>query len=329
MKNSKLRCAGVLVALSATVLSGCGLKPSSPEPPEANPGTIQPLEGAKDQTITMGAKNYTEQLILGKMGVLVAKAAGFDVIDMTNIPGSQPARRAIKDGDVDIEWDYTGVAWMNYMGHEEGISDQDEMWQAVYDADQENGLTWGKPSPMNNTYAFGVRKDYAEKYNLTKFSDMKKVPSEERSLCVESEFNSRTDGLNGMLKSYGMKRDSAEGIPEGKIYIMDTGTIYTGVAESACNFGEITTTDGRVKSLDLAVLDDDHQFFPAYNVAPVFKTETLEKYPELAERFDQVAQRLDNETMMSLNYKVDVDGEEPAKVAYDWMVQEGFITEAR
>ena len=54
-------------------------------------------------------------------------------------------------------WEYTGTAWMTYLGHEDGIADQQEQWQKVHDQDLGNGIVWGKPAPMNNTYAMAVR----------------------------------------------------------------------------------------------------------------------------------------------------------------------------
>lgn len=326
MKFTKLYKAGALAAISMVAMTGCGLKPSASAVPDFNPGTIQPIDGAKKQNLTIGSKNFTEQLILGKIAVLTAEAAGFEVTDMTNIPGSQPARKVMLNGEVDMEWEYTGTAWMTYMGKSKSIADQAEMWNAVSETDKENGLTWGKPSDLNNTYSFAVRSEYAQEHGITKFSDIAKVPVEDRTLCVESEFNSRADGLNGMLKTYGLERGSANGVPDNNISIMDTGTVYTATAEGSCNFGEVFTTDGRIKALDLTVLEDDKQYFPAYNAAAVFNTKTLEQYPELEEAYDQVAEKLNNETMMELNFKVDVEGQEPSQVACNWMVEEGFIT---
>lgn len=329
MKFSKIHQLGALASITALGLAGCGLKPSTSEVPAAEAGSIQPIDGAQNQEITIGAKNFTEQLILGKIAVLTAEAAGFDVTDMTNIPGSQPARKVMLTGEVDMEWEYTGTAWMTYMGNSSSIADQTKMWKAVSEADRENGLTWGKPSDLNNTYSFAVRSDYAQEHGITKLSDIAKVPAKDRTLCVESEFNSRADGLNGMLETYGLERGAADGIPDGNIAIMDTGTVYTATADGSCNFGEVFTTDGRIKALDLTVLEDDHKYFPAYNAAAVFNTETLKQYPELETVYEQVGAKLNNDALMDLNYKVDVEGQEPSQVAYDWMIQEGFIKAAQ
>ncbi len=76
------------------------------------------------------------------------------------------------------------------------------------------------------------------------------------------------------------------------------------------------------------MLDDDRGFFPAYNVSPVLNTETLEEYPQLADVYDRISPALTDTVLQELNRQVDVEGREPADVAFDWMVDEGFITKA-
>ncbi|WP_129661039.1 glycine betaine ABC transporter substrate-binding protein [Rothia halotolerans] len=316
-----------LVGLFA--LAGCGLNPSTSEVPAVAEGSIEPVEGADGENLVVTSKNFTEQIILGKIAVLTGDAAGFDVQDLTNVPGSQPVRNLMTTGDADVTIEYTGTAWLTYMGHEKGIPDKQEQWQAVHDEDLGNGLTWGAPGTLNNTYAMAVRSDYSEANGITKLSDMAKVPVEDRTLCVDSEFNSRSDGLNPMLSAYGIERGTPEGVPDSNIAILDTGTVYSATAGGeTCNFGEVFTTDGRIDALDLTVLEDDRSFFPAYNASAVLNTEFLDQYPELEDRYNEVVARLTDEKMRDMNLKVDVEGQDPAQVAFDWMVEEGFIQES-
>ncbi len=313
------------------VLAGCGLEPAASYVPDAGPGTLKPIEGLPaDAELTVTAKNYTEQLILGKIGVLTAQAAGFNVTDKTNVPGSQPMRELMLDHQTDVSFDYTGTAWITYMGHADGIPDKQKQWQAVHDEDLDNGLTWGEPAPLNNTYAFAVRRSAVKDLGgISKNSEIADLPVKKRTFCVESEFNSRPDGLNPMLKAYGVKRGAADGVPEDNIGIFDTGAVYSATAKGNCNFGEVFTTDGRIKALDLVVLEDDRKFFPAYNAAPVFNSEKLEEYPQLSGVYEQVTPLLTDEVMQELNLQVDVNGKEPADVAYEWMLSEGLITEPK
>lgn len=307
-------------------LSGCGLSPSASYVPQFEPGSIEPVDGAEDVSVNVVSKNFTEQLILGKILVLAAEAGGYDVTDQTNVPGSQPVRKMMVEGEGDLTIEYTGTAWITYMGHEEGIPDPHEQWEAVAEEDEANDLVWGPPATFNNTYALAVRSEYAQEHGLSTISDLHDLPVEERTLCVEAEFNSRADGLNPLLEHYGLDRDGPE-MPDDNIGIYDTGAIYTATDNGDCTVGEVFATDGRILSLDLTVLEDDRQYFPAYNGSAVYKGQTLEESPELAGIMDQIMPRLDNETLQELNAQVDVEGREPVDVAYDWMVEEGFIAE--
>ncbi len=315
------------VAALALVLTGCGLGGASSFTPVAEPGSIKKIAAAEGVKVAVGSKNFTEQLILGKMAVIALQTAGYTVLDRTNIPGSVPARQALATGETDFQWEYTGTAWIAYLGNEKPVVGDEAQFQAVKKADVENDITWLKPAPMNNTYAFAVRKEaLPELDDIKDLSQLKDLPVEQRTLCVESEFASRTDGLPGMLEAYGLKLGDPDGIPRDNVRVLDTGAVYTAAdAGKLCNFGEVFTTDGRILALDLAVLTDSEKFFPSYNVAPVFDTSALEEHPEMAGIMEQLAPKITSDIMLQLNAKVDVDGEDPADVAYEWMRSEGFV----
>lgn len=315
-------------ALSFAVLiglTGCGLSPSTGTTPDANPGLIKDdpsLSG--DAKVTVTSKSFTEQLILGKISVIALNVAGYNVTDLTNVPGSQPARQLLLSGDASVLWEYIGTAWLTYLGHEKPVIGAEKQWQAVHDEDVANGIVWGEPAPLNNTYAMAMNREVADRLGITKLSEMSKLDSKELTFCVDPEFNSRRDGLTPMLEHYGMKRGSQ--IKEDNIGLYDVGAIYQATAEGACNFGEVFTTDGRIKALDLTVLEDDKQYFPSYNAAPAFNAEFLEKNPGVQDVMAQIAPLLTDEVLLDLNYQVDVEGREPADVAYEWMLNEGLIT---
>lgn len=321
----------VLAALAATslLLTGCGLRAANQFTPAASPGTITPIDGVDGAEITVGSKNFTEQLILGKIAVIALQVAGFDVTDRTNIPGSVPLREGALSGALDMQWEYTGTAWLTYLGMARGIPDRQQQYEAVRDADLKNGLTWLPPAEMNNTYAFAVGKSADPQVRaIDTLSQIADLPVEQRTFCVESEFASRNDGLVPMLKAYGIPLGDPQGVPRDNLRILETGAVYTATDHGACNFGEVFTTDGRIPALDLKVLEDDRNFFPAYNVAPVIYTQMLEEHPELADIFNQITPLITDKVMQTLNARVDVAGEEPGDVALGWMVSEGLVDPA-
>lgn len=314
-----LGAAGLLMSVS-----GCGLTSGSPMTDDVKPGSIgrgEPLKGAH---LTVTSKSFTEQLILGSIMGIAFEAAGAEVIDRTGIQGSIGSREAVRKGDADAGYEYTGTAWITYLGNSKPIPDPREQWEAVRKDDARNGVTWLQPAELNNTYALAMNQENAKKYGTKTLSDVAKLAKSDpgaASLCVEVEFANRADGLPGMQKAYGMN------VPARDITQMDTGIIYTQAAKGSCTYGEVYTTDGRINSMNLAVMDDDKRFFPNYNAAPMINAKTLKEWPAIADVLDPVTAKLDNAVARKLNAKVDVDGEDPHQVALDWMVEEGFVKE--
>ncbi|MCX3063530.1 glycine betaine ABC transporter substrate-binding protein [Streptomyces beihaiensis] len=305
-------------------LSGCGLTSGSPLADNVHPGSIGKGEPLKGADITVTSKEFTEQLILGAIMGLAFKAAGADVLDRTGIQGSIGAREAVKSGDADAMYEYTGTAWITYQGHSNPIPDPEKQWEAVREADAKNGITWLPPSSLNNTYALAMNQANYKKYGTNTLSDVTRLSKSDPgavTLCVESEFANRADGLPGMEKKYGMH------LPARNITQMDTGIIYTQVSKGSCRYGEVFTTDGRIKAMHLQVMKDDKHFFPNYNVAPEINTKSLKKYPAMAQVLAPITKKLNNTVSQDLNAKVDVEGQDPHTVAKDWLVKEGFITE--
>lgn len=306
---------------ACALLAGCGLQSASGVVLDAEPAAIEHHDSLEGVELTVGAKNFTEQLILGHMFSIVLSTAGADVSNKTNTPGSFGVRQGLLSRDIDISPEYTGTGWINYLGHDDPVKDMEEQWQVVLEEDRRtNDLIWLSPAPMNNTYAFAIREKKAEELGITKLSQLADLPKDELTFCVESEFASRNDGFVPMLETYGLTRDDL-----ARVTTLDTGVIYTATANGECNFGEVFTTDGRIPGLNLRVLEDDKRFFPLYNLSLVVQGDVMRAHPEIEEIWLQLRDKLTNETMLELNAKVDVDGEDPAIVARDWLVEEGLV----
>ncbi|GAB3088181.1 glycine betaine ABC transporter substrate-binding protein [Nocardioides zeae] len=319
--------AAALVATGA-LLSGCALGTAGGYVPTGDlTGDLADFDGALDGAeITVGSKNFNENVILGKMAIILLRSAGAEVTDLTNIPGSAAARQAQTDGQIDAMWEYTGTGWITYLGEAEPIPDEQEQYEAVRDADlEQNQLVWLPPAPMNNTYAFAMNPEVTQRLGIESMSQIADLPVEERTFCVESEFTNRPDGLPGMLETYGIPLDQPDGTPESNLRTYQTGAIYDATARGECNFGEVFTTDGRILALDLTVLEDDQEYFPKYNVSLVLREETAEEHPEIKELMAPVTEELTDEVLLELNARVDVEGEEPAEVAYQWLEEQGFV----
>lgn len=321
-RSGTMRLAAALAA-AGLALSACGLSGGTKSTKDVEAGSIDP-NALKGASFTVGSKDFSEQRILGYITILALQAAGADVTDKTNIQGSANTRKALESGDIDMYWEYTGTAWITYLGETKPVPDADQQYAAVKKADaQKNGLTWLQTAPFNNTYAIALSKENASKLGVETISDYAELVNSDpakATTCIESEFASRDDGYPGLEKAYGFD------LPAKYTRNVDTGVVYTQIDKGdTCVFGEAFDTDGRLQALDLVTLTDDKSFFPIYEPAVTLKESTLQENPKLKNFFAPIAAKLDTDTMRQLNARMDVKGEDPEDIAEDWLKQEGFI----
>ncbi|MGY1899945.1 glycine betaine ABC transporter substrate-binding protein [Nocardia gipuzkoensis] len=313
------------LALGMALVAACGLQSGGAVPLRVGPGSIGPVPELEGVRITVGSKDFTEQNILGYLIEFALSAAGADVRDLTNIQGSNSVRDAQLHGQIDIAYDYTGTGWINYLGNETPVPDEIGQFEAVRDADRaEHGMVWAAMAPMNNTYALVMSARTAQETGVRTLSDYARLVDTDpaaASICVGTEFNVRQDGFPGLTHKYE--------IDAGKVrkQIVQDAVVYQATADGKqCRFGSVAATDGRIPALNLALLQDDRGFFPKYNAALVMRASFAEAHPQVVTVLTPISQRLTNETITELNRQVDVDGREPADVARDWMVAQGFVT---
>ena len=322
------RAAGVAaLGVAALALSGCGSLSESSSSASGGGGPCDGVEaGSVDSKaldgvkVSVGSKEFDEQLVLGQLTIKMMCAAGATVKDETNTKGRTQTRQKLVDGVTDVVWEYTGTGWINYLGHDKPITDPQAQYDAVKKEDlAKNQLVWGPLAPFNNTYAFATTDEFAEKNGLKSHSDMaayiKKNPSS--TVCVESEFAARPDGYPGFKKTYG--------ITGGKLKSLGTGVVYTQLDKGNCDFGEIFTTDGRLAALGLSVLDDDKGYFPLYNGVAVTRADFDKEHPEMLKVLEPLSKELTTEVMTDLNKKISSDGEPADQIAEDFLKEKGFL----
>src|SRR5690606_41428643 len=79
---------------------------------------------AQDQpTVTVGSKNFAEQLIVGQMLVLLLEDAGFPVEQQMNLGGTIVAHEALVSGELDTYIEYSGTGLLAVLRSEEHTSE--------------------------------------------------------------------------------------------------------------------------------------------------------------------------------------------------------------
>lgn len=176
---------------------------------------------------------------------------------------------------------------------------------------------WMASYGFDNTYVFLVRKDTAEKYGLEKVSDLEDVADELTVGADRAWMTREGDGYPGFIQEYGFEFDS--------IYPMQIGLVYDAVAAHRMDVVLGYSTDGRIASYDLVMLEDDRQYFPPYDASPIINDELAQKDPEVKEAIDRLAGKIDTETMQKMNYQSDNNLIEPSIVAERFLEKNNYF----
>lgn len=272
-----------------------------------------------DKVITLGSKDFTEQLILCNLYAdMIEDRTDIKVIRKENLGGSQVCFEAMEKEEIDMYVDYTGTVYINILKHQ-AKSDMDAVYRACRKELKETyGIDVLKQAGINNTYTLAVTLGTAKKYGLSRISDLKKADSD-LVLGTTLEFQNRPDdGLPGLVKKYGFHFKDTVGI--------DGSPRFAAQQSGDIDVVDAFATDGLLKKYNLKVLEDEDHFFPPYYAVPLINEDTLEKYPELEAVIDELSGILTDEVMQNLNYQVDEKGREPAEVAERFLKEQGLIS---
>ncbi|WP_263056017.1 glycine betaine ABC transporter substrate-binding protein [Pantoea agglomerans] len=275
--------------------------------------------------LVMATKSFTEQHILSAMTVLWLQKKGFEVVPKRNI-ATTIGRNALLNKQIDMVWEYTGTSLIIFNHINQPMSSQ-QAYETVKKLDARLGLVWLNPAPMNNTYAFAMTRERAEKEGISTMSQLvakieqvrKTDPKHNWRLGLDLEFSGRSDGMKPLQKTYNLTLDRPQ------IRQMDPGLVYNAIRDGFVDAGLIYTTDGRVKGFNMKVLEDDKHFFPSYNVTPVVRQDVLASHPGLDTALNQLSAQITDEAITELNKRVDIDHQSPETVARDFLKSKNML----
>ena len=286
--------------------------------------------GGGGGTIKVGSKRFTEQKILGYLAYHTLKEnTDLNVVDETGLGGSTQNFQALKNGEIDLYWEYTGTAWYTFPPqHDEPVGDSKELYEKVKsEFESEHGLTYLNRSPLNNTFVLMANPDWAEQTDVSTMSELAAYINDgntDMDIVLTTEYIDRPDGWQGTAEHYGF----ADKLSELSDSVRETGIglSYQIVGKGEADVGLGYNTNPQISKWDLEVLKDDKQFFPIYNPAPLINSKTYENHGEaIAPPLNKVGPKLDTDTMRGLNKAVAIDGKKAENVATNFLSSEGII----
>ena len=253
---------------------------------------------SRERLITVGSKNFTEQVILGEIVAQHVSLRLSERVDRKlNLGGTLLAHQALVKGDLDLYPEYTGTALTAVLKRRLSSDPAAVLAKVKAEYLSRFKIHWLDPLGFNNTFAMVIRGEDARKYQIETLSDAA-THANGWTLGVGYEFQQRPDGLAGLLRTYKLplKRSPRT---------MDLGLLYRALEQKQVNMVAASATDGLLSVLDVKVLKDDKRYFPPYQASLAVRADALAKHPPLKRALEQLSGLFSNEIMRTLNYQVD------------------------
>ena len=274
--------------------------------------------GKSGKTVRVASKPHSEQYILAEMiALLIEKHTSIKVEKKLGIGGgTSNIHPAMLKGEIDIYPEYSGTGWL-FVLKEKKILPPGELFKKVADEYKKRyGIQWLGIYGFNNTFTLAMKKKLAADRGIKSYSDLSQKGKDFR-FGAEYDFFEREDGYQGLQRVYG--------IAFRKKTDLDIGLKYEALASGKVDVINAFSTDGLLKKYDLTILEDDKNFFPAYQAATLIRMETLKKYPELLPILKKLEGAITNEDMIAMNYAVESEKKDPVKVAMNFLTKKGLL----
>lgn len=266
--------------------------------------------------LVIGAKNFTEQVLLGELLAQEAEAAGERVDRRFYLAGSYIAQQALVAGRIDAYVEYTGTALTSIL-KQPLDHDPERVFAAVQRIYHDRYQVAVLPSlGFENTFAMVLRDADAQSRSLTKLSDIRQVAPTMR-LGTGYEFEERPDGLHGMEQTYGLRF-------AGEPRVMDLGLLYRALEQRQVDIVSGNSTDGAITGMHLRVLADDRHYFPPYQAVPLVREEALREHPVLRRTLGRLDGVITQTEMQAMNHAVEGEHRDPADVIREFRRRKGL-----
>jgi osmoprotectant transport system substrate-binding protein len=269
---------------------------------------------ARGSTLSIGSKNFTEQLVLGELlAQYLGRFTALPIEKRFYLAGSYICHQALLAGRIDMYVEYTGTALVAIL-KEPPNSDHAAVFNTVKERYASRFGVEAMPSlGFDNTFAMVMRGSDARRLRLKTLSDAA-AASEQLRLGVGYEFIERPDGYKGLVSKYGLKFKEAP-------RVMDLGLLYRALQNTQVDLVAGSNTDGLIAALDLVVLEDDRHYFPPYDAVPLVRRQTAERHPEVAAALQRLSGRISAEDMRRMNYAVDGEKKDAAAVVREFLAK--------
>ncbi|WP_319455335.1 MULTISPECIES: ABC transporter substrate-binding protein [unclassified Mycobacterium] len=304
MKKNAIRSA--LAVASILALSACGGGGGDPLSGGGNDS------GSSGSQIIVGSADFTESQLIGSIYSQALQAKGVEVKEQFNIGSREVYIAALKDGSIDLVPEYSG-ALLKYLDEKSTASTTDAV-QAELATKLPEGIAMLTPSSAEDKDVLAVTKATADKYKLTKISDLAPVAGE-LVLGGPPEWKTRVNGVVGLRDVYGLNFKEFVPLDAGGTLTM------TALTNGQIQAGDLFSTDPGLVANNLVALEDDKSLFAAENVVPLIKA--AKQNDTVTKTLDDVSAKLTTADLISMNAEA-AKGTNLSDIAKKWLAGAGL-----
>lgn len=263
---------------------------------------------APDATLRIGSKRFTESYILAQvLAQAVAGQTGKLPAVLPGLGNTAIVYEALRSGNIDLYPEYAGTIALEILKSAKPLS-LDDMRGGL----EKLGLGVAIPLGFNDGYALAMRAADADRMGIRSLSDLARHP--ELRLGLSSEFIGRVDGWKGLAQRYRLTQS-----PTG----LDHGLAYDALGKKQTDVIDIYTTDAKIKALGLRVLADDQGYFPRYDALVLYRLDVPRRFPQAWAAMQGLAGTIDEDAMISMNARAELDGAPFDVVAREYLASAG------
>jgi glycine betaine/choline ABC-type transport system substrate-binding protein len=274
-------------------------------------------------SLTVGSKNFTEQIILGEIYAQALEAAGYQVEKKLNLGSELIAYKALRDGEITGYPEYVSTALTSFFKLEpQQIPRNPEQAAARARTEFANdGVVSFSPTPFASSNALGTLKTTADELGLTSVSDLE-GKSQDLTLYGSPECRQRVDCLVGLQDAYGLEFKQFKPV--------DIELRYTVLDKGQADLSILFTTDAQLSAQadKYVILEDPEGIFPigAGNVVFISDQATVQEAgPDYQRTIELVQEGLTEQVMQELGARVDIDRQTASQTAAEYLQESGYI----
>ena len=192
--------------------------------------------------ITVGSKNFTEQLVLGELLAQYLESLHQAPIDRRfYLAGTYICQQSLLTGHIDMYVEYTGTALAAVLKEKPSSNPQQVFSEVKAEYQRRFGLQVMPSLGFDNSFAMVMRGEDARSMKISRLSQLSQFSSKMR-MGVGYEFLERSDGYPGLVSAYQLKFAEPP-------RVMDLGLLYRALQSHQVDIVAGSNTDGLIAAL--------------------------------------------------------------------------------